>query len=90
MTNNRLWLYHIPTKKSVLLGARAGLGWDGEPIDLYKFFNECGEADNWDTYGQDDFCLLAEMGEGRGIITDGWVYAPDRHPLKPVIEEEIG
>lgn len=80
MANNRLYLVHRPTGKSICLGKRMAQGWyaKGETLskDINQFFDEVGvEYD-----GQDDFFLAMEDAANAPSCTDKWVFGPDYKP----------
>lgn len=94
MANNRLWLVHRPTGKSVFLGKRMALGWylpqedQQGPIGtkLQKMFDDMDEAmDGGNALLQDDFILAIEDPSGAPACTDDWIY--EDH--KPALGDEI-
>lgn len=65
MANNRMYLLHIPSGKSIRLGKR--MGWDGGYYDpptedeLAQFFADCSEASTR-AADADAFVVEFEMG----------------------------
>lgn len=68
MANNRMYLVHRPSGKSIMLGKRMGAGWYQAPTRerMEEFFDGAEahwHASGWDA-SQDDFMLVMEDNEG--------------------------
>lgn len=81
MANNRLWLVHRPTGKSVFLGKRMAWGWYGAPEDIGAQLKALYDAIEHSDTNQDDFLLAMEDADDAPSCTDNFIYEDHRPKL---------
>ena len=87
MADNRLYLFHRPTGKHVMLAKRHGMSWftyhDTIGPRLNALFDAVESNLDCDFWGNDDFALVLESGELRhdACFVDGDTIEMDRDKM---------
>lgn len=94
MANNRMFLLHRPTGKSVLLGKRMGWGWYAVPENVKERIEALFAIVDGSEYegSQDDFCVALEDAGEAPMAHGDWTYGgipPEDgiHTLYPLEEK---
>jgi hypothetical protein len=91
MANNRMYITHRPTGKSVYIGKRMGCGWYGVPENLSETVQNLFEdTEETGKCGQDDFIISMEDASEAPKCTDKWTgrKGPDGRGITTLCEPD--